>query len=101
VVQRALQCGKRPALHITANVAIVLATIYKAVPMSLSVTGSKYICGFDEHFAIDIGYKNYRLGFKIHDWGFRFMLLWWHICWHRKIVERKHYSKQQHKVSQP
>lgn len=65
--------------------------------MAFSVTSSKYICGFDDRFAVDIGYKNYRIGFKTYQWGFRIMLLWWHVCWHRNIIECKPYSKQQTK----
>lgn len=62
--------------------------------MSISIVKSKMICGFDDLFAVDIGYKNYRIGVKTHPWGFRIMFLWWHICWHRKIMSACPTDKQ-------
>jgi len=29
--------------------------------------------------SIKIGYS-WQIGFKIHDWGLRLMLGWWHMC---------------------
>jgi len=59
------------------------------------------ICGFDELFAVDIGYKSYRIGFKTYRWGYRLMLLWWHVCWHLKSVERKPYKQTTAQACQP
>lgn len=59
-----------------------------------SIISSRNICDFDEIFVVEIGYKYFKIGFKTHPWGFRLMLLWWHVCWHRKSLERQPYSKQ-------
>ena len=52
--------------------------------MNLSVIKSKRVCKNNDVFLIHIGYKWYDLGFQIHEWGLRFMFIWWHVCIHFK-----------------
>jgi hypothetical protein len=56
--------------------------------MSWSIGKSKYIGGGKLfHFEICVLY-HYQIGIIIHEWGIRFMLLYWHLCWHRNIEKR-------------
>jgi len=48
--------------------------------MKLIIIKSEVVCNNNELFVIHIGYKDYDLGFQIHDWGIRIMAIWWHLC---------------------
>lgn len=58
----------------------------------VSVMKAVYVCmDYDRYFAIYIGHGSHKVGIVIHDWGWRLMLVWWHICgeWPRFTKERQ------------
>ena len=50
--------------------------------MRISTIKSKYVFDNNRTFFIYIGISHYGLGFKIHNWGIRLMLITHHICFH-------------------
>jgi hypothetical protein len=51
--------------------------------MSGAFIKSSRVCKDNGLFILHIGYKHYDLGFQVHDWGLRIMLIWWHYCIHK------------------
>lgn len=48
--------------------------------MIVNILKSKTVCNNNSIFVAHIGYKHYDFGLQVHEWGIRFMLVWWHIC---------------------
>lgn len=66
--------------------------------MSVAIIKSWKVEKHNDVFIIHIGYKHYDLGFQIHTWGIRLMLIWWHVCIHFepvKIDVAKYFIKQE------
>lgn len=51
--------------------------------MKGSIIKSKNVFSDNDIFLIHVGYKHYDLGFQVHSWGVRVMLIWWHFCIHK------------------
>ena len=48
--------------------------------MKVLIVESIYVVGStNEPFSLALAYKHYELGVKIHRYGLRIMLIWWHI----------------------
>lgn len=50
--------------------------------MNISTIRAKSVCRDNGKFIIHAGFGIYDVGFQIHEWGFRVMLIWWHVCVH-------------------
>ena len=55
---------------------------------NIGIVKSKYVNKYNDKFIFHIGFKHYDLGFQIHEWGIRFMFIWWHVCIHFKLKQR-------------
>jgi len=47
--------------------------------MKINIGLSNKICQDSDIFLFCIGSKKYNFGFQIHEYGVRFMLLFWHV----------------------
>ena len=45
---------------------------------------SEMVLKNNDIFLVHIGSKGYDLGFQVHSWGLRIMLIWYHICLYKK-----------------
>lgn len=52
--------------------------------MNIHILKSREICQTSEEFLFVVGRKHWNLGIQVHEWGTRIMLIWWHICIHKK-----------------
>ena len=52
--------------------------------MNVAIIKSRYVEKHNEIFIFHVGFKHYDLGVQIHNWGIRFMFIWWHVCIHLK-----------------
>ena len=41
---------------------------------------SGIVCGFNNEFSFQIGFKHYNFGLIVEKNHVRLMLIWWHIC---------------------
>jgi len=48
--------------------------------MEIVSVKSKIVCHSSEIFLLMAGHKHFNLGLQIHNWGIRFMLIWFHVC---------------------
>ena len=48
--------------------------------MNIHILRSYQVGKDNSKFIFHIGFKWYDLGFQVHKWGLRIMLVWWHIC---------------------
>ena len=51
--------------------------------MKTAIVKSKYVNKDNGILIIHVGYNHYDLGIQLHNWGFRIMLIWWHLCIHK------------------
>jgi len=51
--------------------------------MEAVIIKSEKVCKNNDKFILHIGISHYDLGFQVHEWGLRIMLIWWHICIHK------------------
>lgn len=50
--------------------------------MKISTIRAKSVCRDNGEFIIHAGVGIYDIGFQIHGWGLRVMLIYWHVCIH-------------------
>lgn len=52
--------------------------------MRFGVIKHKHVCRWNTNLSVGIDCQSWALGFQTHDWGWRFMLIFWHICWRNR-----------------
>ena len=52
-------------------------------PLSVSLIRSKEVGNGFDGWHLSIGYRWRCIGIAFHPWGYRIMLIWWHLCIHR------------------
>jgi hypothetical protein len=61
--------------------------------MKAEVIKSIHVCKSNDIFLLHIGFKHYDLGFQVHEWGLRLMLIWWHVCFYSQVPTSKNQGK--------
>lgn len=48
--------------------------------IKISSIKSKHVFHTSETFLLIVGHRHWNFGIQVHDWGIRFILIWWHVC---------------------